>query len=163
MLKDILKWKDEITEIINSGDYEEAKNEILKQAEELTDYENIYDWILLVTDDLDYLEGEEHTPFEITDITMINFLEDVVSVLIDETEYEDTTIKNNFGWKLTLRGNLYLLTTEILEKLKEYNDQIYFDSEGYYWNMDFKINDVWFSANKSINPTTKTMTLEVYQ
>jgi hypothetical protein len=74
-----------------------------------------------------------------------------------------TTVENDFNWKLTLEGDLNLLDANIIEKLKSYNYTIYFnDIDWYYWMMDFEINDVWFSTNKSIDIVKRTMTLEVY-
>lgn len=84
----------------------------------------------------------------------------------DNQDFKNATmkIKNNFDWVITLTDKLYLLDAETIEELKNYNDTIFWsDTDCYYWMMDFKINSVWFSANKSIDTANKTMTLEVFK
>lgn len=92
---------------------------------------------------------------------------DTIEELIeDNNEFKGilVTIKNNYDWKLTLIGNLNLLDSETIDELKKYNDTIFWnDADCYYWMMDFKINDTWFSANQLIDTAKKTMTLEVFQ
>jgi len=92
---------------------------------------------------------------------------DTITDLIEGNEEFKTStmaIKNNFDWVLTLTDNLHLLDSDTIEKLKYYNDTIFWnDLECYYWIMDFKINDTWFSANQSIDTAKKIMTLEVFK
>ena len=108
-----------------------------------------------------------HSFFGYKDGQQLTEAYDTIEELIeDDGAFKHATmkIKNNFEWVLTLKDNLHLLDSEIIEGLKKYNDTIFWnDADCYYWMMDFKINDVWFSANQSIDTAKKIMTLEVFK
>lgn len=95
LLKKLSNWNAYVTELISQGQYEAAKKEILKEAEGLTDNDNIFDWVALVKDELDYVSEEEReeNAFELTDVTLTNFLEDVSVILFKETFKNPITLK----------------------------------------------------------------------
>ncbi|MDU3410056.1 hypothetical protein [Clostridium sp.] len=71
-------------------------------------------------------------------------------------------VKNNYGYELNLVGAVEKIDNGIIEKLKQYDDTIYFnDLDSNYWMFDFKINDLWFSS-KNIDLVKNKITLEVF-
>ena len=75
----------------------------------------------------------------------------------------EVEIKNDYGFKLTLTGEVEKLNNEIIEGLKKYNDTIYFnDLDSNNWMFDFKINNLWFSS-KNIDLVKKEIVFEVFQ
>lgn len=71
-------------------------------------------------------------------------------------------VKNNYGYELNLVGAVEKIDNGIIEKLKQYDDTIYFnDLDSNYWMFDFKINDLWFSG-KNIDLVKNKITLEVF-
>lgn len=84
LLMEIYNWNCYIMGLIQEGNLEAATNEILKETEGLTDRNNICDWIALVNKALDFVEEDEEHTFDLEEVTIRNFLDDVCAALLDE-------------------------------------------------------------------------------
>lgn len=73
------------------------------------------------------------------------------------------TIQNKYGFTLHLSGDTQLLTDDTIEKLKDYDDTIFWnDSKCEHWMFDFKINDVWFEV-REIDMSKQVMKINAFQ
>ena len=65
-------------------------------------------------------------------------------------------------WTFKVIDNHNLLNDNIINKLKQFKEPIYFnDISGKHWIFDFKIENVWFEA-LNIDCNNITMTLNAY-
>ncbi|WP_033056160.1 hypothetical protein, partial [Clostridium botulinum] len=103
-----------------------------------------------------YKEGKQHT----------EAYDNITELKEDNTEFRSINtvlLKNNYNWlfKITDNKNLLSCNSDTIEKLKAYNDSIFFnDLSGKYWIFDFEINDIWFEE-KDMDYVERIMELNI--
>lgn len=101
-----------------------------------------------------YVDGKQYTEIYDTRNELLEDHEDFAKVDV---------ILNNKDYKFILTGEISLLDSEIIDKLKEVEFTVYWnDLECYYWTYDFEINEVWFSSSQ-IDNNNKIITLDIFQ
>ena len=69
---------------------------------------------------------------------------------------------SNKTWTFEVQDSENLLNSSIIEKIKEFNNPVYFnDISCNYWIFDFFVDDVWFEALE-VNPVKMYILLNAY-